>query len=252
MTRRPLVAANWKMHGQRAQVDALAAAFITGLAALNRIDVLVCPAFVFLARLQAAFSETPLMLGAQDLHPDSEGAFTGEVSGGMLQEAGCSHVLVGHSERRRLFGETDQFVALKFRAAMRDGLVPVLCVGETENQRKAGQTAEVIRSQLGVVVDACGSTVFGQGVIAYEPVWAIGTGLSATPEQAQEVHALIRSELAARGCDQASSTRILYGGSVKAGNATQLFAQPDIDGALVGGASLVAEDFLAICRSANK
>lgn len=251
MSRRPLVVANWKMHGQKAQVEALAQDFVGALANLSAVDVLVCPAYVFLDRLRQVFGGTGLLLGAQNLHQEAEGAFTGEVSGGMLREAGCSHVIVGHSERRELFAETDALVALKFGAAQKQGLVPVLCVGETKAQRDSGATADVVRQQLCAVIDGCGSDAFANAVVAYEPVWAIGTGLTASPTQAQEVHALIRSELAARGCKGAAAMRVLYGGSVKAANAAELFRQPDIDGALVGGASLVADAFTAICRAAD-
>jgi triosephosphate isomerase len=250
MIRRPLVAANWKMHGQKAQVGALAKALVAGLSGETGIDVLVCPAFVFLGQLQAAFEGTPLKLGAQNLHQETQGAFTGEVSGSMLRDSGCTHVIVGHSERRALFGENDALVASKFRAAMQEKLIPVLCVGETDAQRQAGSTAEVVCKQLGAVIDSCGIAALDNAVIAYEPVWAIGTGLTATPQQAQEVHALIREELARRGSKAAGAIRIVYGGSVKAASALELFMQPDIDGALVGGASLIAEEFVSICRAA--
>lgn len=250
MVRRPLVAANWKMHGQKARAGALVQALVAGLGAENRIDVLVCPPFVHLAQLADAMAGTRLQLGAQNVHQEAEGAFTGEISAPMLREAGCTHVLVGHSERRVLFGETDSIVAAKFAAAQSAGLVPVLCVGESAAERKAGSTVAVVRRQLQAVFDTSGAAACANAVIAYEPVWAIGTGLTASPEQAQEVHALIRAELLSHGCVDAAQVRVLYGGSVKAANAAELFGQPDIDGALVGGASLVAEEFLAICRAA--
>ena len=250
MSRRPLVAANWKMHGQKARVDALVAALVRDVPPLSGVvDVLVCPAFVYLDSLHAAFAGSGIALGAQNLHQEDEGAFTGEVSGGMLKEAGCSHVLVGHSERREYFAECDVQVAQKFGAALRAGLVPVLCVGETRAQREAGETGAVVCRQLQAVIDAHGVDAVTNAVLAYEPVWAIGTGLTATPEQAQEVHALIRACLADNG-GKAAATRLLYGGSVKAANAGDLFRQPDIDGALVGGASLVAAEFVAICHAA--
>lgn len=249
MTGRPLVAANWKMHGRKEGVRVLAEALAQGAGELSGVDLLVCPAFVHLDSLHAAFSGTGIALGAQNLHQEEEGAYTGEVSGGMLRDAGCTHVLVGHSERRAYYAESDALVAQKFGAALRAGLVPVLCVGETREEREAGQTAAVVGRQLQAVIDAHGVGAVCGAVVAYEPVWAIGTGVTATPEQAQEVHALIRGRLREQG-GNASGTRLLYGGSVKAANAAELFAQADIDGALVGGASLVAEEFLSICRSA--
>lgn len=253
--RRPLVAANWKMHGQKAQISALLQALVSGLADADHTDILLCPAFVFLGSVQKALSATSLWLGAQNMHQDDEGAFTGEVSGRMLQEFACTHVIVGHSERRTLFGETNELVASKFQQAQRLGLVPLLCVGESEGQRAQGITAEVVKAQLDAVTRLCGNDAYANAVIAYEPVWAIGTGVTATPKQAQDVHAMIRAELgkldsqSVVGGKCAQTTRILYGGSVKADNAAELFAQTDIDGALVGGASLVAEEFIAICRS---
>ncbi|MGA0805030.1 MAG: triose-phosphate isomerase [Pseudohongiellaceae bacterium] len=265
--RRPLVAANWKMHGQGAQAAALMQALVAGLADAAGVDVLVCPPFVHLALAQAALAEVAaggvagggskhgsakgrMQLGAQNVHQEDEGAFTGEISAPMLADAGCSHVLVGHSERRALCGETDAIVAAKFVAAQRAGLTPVLCVGESAAQRQQGSTAGIVRRQLQAVVESAGAEAFAGAVIAYEPVWAIGTGLTARPEQAQEVHALIRAELSQCGCAGAAQVRILYGGSVRAANAAELLGQPDIDGALVGGASLVADEFLAICRAA--
>lgn len=251
MVRRPLVAANWKMHGQKAQADALIRALLDGLGALDvGVDVLVCPAFVHLAQVAAALAGSSVRLGAQNLHQAEQGAFTGEVSAPMLRDVGCSHVLIGHSERRTLFGETDEVVAAKFVAAQRAGLIPVLCVGESAEQHQAGSTQDVVRQQLQAVLAVAGAEAFAAAVVAYEPVWAIGTGLTATPQQAQAVHAQIRAELQQQGCQAAAMVRVLYGGSVKAANAAELFAQPDIDGALVGGASLVAEEFLAICRAA--
>lgn len=250
MVKRPLVAANWKMHGQKAQAGVLVQALVDELGAESRIDVLICPPFVHLEQAADRIAGTRLLLGAQNVHQEAEGAFTGEISAPMLQDSGCTHVLVGHSERRVLFGETDSIVAAKFAAAQKAGLIPVLCVGESAVQREQGCTAEVVRRQLQAVIATAGPAACGNAVIAYEPVWAIGTGLTASPEQAQEVHALIRAELASSGCAGAAQVRILYGGSVKAANAAELFEQPDIDGALVGGASLVAGEFLAICRAA--
>jgi triosephosphate isomerase len=248
--RRPLVAANWKMHGQKAQAAALIQALVQELDGQDAIDVLVCPAFVYLTQVAEALAGSKLQLGAQNVHQAGQGAFTGEVSAPMLRDVGCSHVLVGHSERRTLFGETDAVIAAKFVAVQDAGLIPVLCVGESAEQREAGETDSVVQQQLRAVLASAGAAAFARAVIAYEPVWAIGTGLTATPQQAQAVHALIRRELAAQACAAADAVQVLYGGSVKAANAAELFAQPDIDGALVGGASLVAEEFLAICRAA--
>jgi triosephosphate isomerase len=195
--------------------------------------------------------DTAIGLGGQDVCADTHGAFTGEVSAAMLKDVGCGYVLVGHSERRLLYRESDQQVARKFAAAHAKALIPVLCVGEQLADREAGRTQEVITRQLDVVLELCGPEAVGQGVVAYEPVWAIGTGRVATPEQAQEVHALIRARIAARDARIAADTRILYGGSVKAGNAAELFAMPDVDGGLIGGASLKADEFLAILAAAG-
>ena len=250
MLRRPLVAANWKMHGQKAQVGDLVQELITGLFDVPVVEILVCPAFVHLPLLSNVLQGTRIQLGAQNLHPASEGPFTGEISGPMLKEAGCSHDIVGHSERRHLFGESDDFIVRKFHAAQNCGLVPILCVGETAQERKSGATADVVTAQINAVLEKCGIASFAYAVIAYEPVWAIGTGVTATPGQAQEVHALIRQTLAQHDESVADAVRILYGGSVKAANSEELFAQPDIDGGLVGGASLIADEFIAICDSA--
>jgi len=247
MGRRALVVANWKMNGQMAGVEALTTALRDGLDLSLAIEVVLCPPFVYLARVQELLSGSSLGLGAQTLCRESSGAFTGEVSASMLKDFGCSHVLVGHSERRSLFGEDDGLVAGKFQAAIQNGLVPILCVGETAEERAAGHTAVVVGRQLAAVLDTTGAAVFAEAVVAYEPVWAIGSGQAATPQVAQEVHAMIRALLAARSREAAQLTRILYGGSVTSANAAGFYAEPDIDGALVGGASLVAEDFIALC-----
>jgi len=247
--RKGLVAANWKMNGQTAVNNALLIALTEGLAAGVNAEVLVCPPSVYLSQVSERLAGSQIFLGAQNVHPAEFGAYTGEVSSPMLRDLGCSHVIVGHSERRELFGESDGFVAEKFSAALANDLVPVLCVGETQLQREAGQTGKVVLRQLDAVIGHCGIEAFRKAVIAYEPVWAIGTGLTASPQQAQEVHALVRSHIAACDADIANGIRILYGGSVKAANAGELFGQQDIDGALVGGASLDAEEFLTICRS---
>jgi triosephosphate isomerase len=195
--------------------------------------------------------DTPIGLGAQDVCADSHGAFTGEVSPAMLKDVGCEYTIVGHSERRLLYRESDQLVARKFAAAHSKGLTPILCVGEQLPEREAGRTSEVVTRQLDVVLELCGPEALGHGIVAYEPVWAIGTGRNASPEQAQEVQALIRARIAARDARIAAATRILYGGSVKAGNAAELFAMPDVDGGLIGGASLKADEFLAILAAAG-
>lgn len=248
--RRPLVAGNWKMNGTRESVRALADAVRTGVDGLDGVEVAVCPSFVHIPVVAAALEGSPVRLGAQTVADQDQGAFTGEVSGAMLREFDCTLALVGHSERRQLYAESDVLVARRFAAALRHGLTPVLCVGETLAEREADETEAVVRRQVEAVFVECGAQAFQNAVIAYEPVWAIGTGRTATPEQAQAVHAFIRALVAQHDVDGAAALRILYGGSVKADNAAALFGQPDIDGGLIGGASLVAEDFLAICRAA--
>jgi triosephosphate isomerase len=216
------------------------------------VSVAVCVPFPYLAQAQSLLAATPVAWGAQNLSEHAQGAFTGEVSASMIADFSCRYVLVGHSERRALYGDSDPVVARKFLAAQQAGLVPVLCVGETLAQRDAGETLPVVSAQLQAVLDCVGVSAFSQAVIAYEPVWAIGTGRTATPEQAQEVHAGIRALLSGLDPVVAGGVQVLYGGSVKAQNAAELFAQPDIDGGLIGGASLVADDFLAICRAAGR
>ncbi|GIX22307.1 MAG: triosephosphate isomerase [Gammaproteobacteria bacterium] len=248
--RRPLVAGNWKMNGTRSSVAALVDGIKAGIDGVTA-EVVVCPAYVFLDQVRAALAGGPIGLGAQDVCDRDEGAFTGEVSGPMLAESGCNWVIVGHSERRQYYAESDALVAAKFAAARRAGLTPILCVGETLEEREAGRTEQVVERQLAAVAEHNGAAAFAEGVIAYEPVWAIGTGKTASPEQAQAVHAFVRDWLRARaGAAVAEAVRILYGGSVKGANAAELFAQPDIDGGLIGGASLKAEEFLTICRAA--
>ncbi len=249
--RRSMVAGNWKMHGTRASVAEL----IDGL---NRqalpadVEVAVFPVSVHLGQVVEGLKGVALSVGAQDCAVEAgQGALTGEVSSEQLRDAGCELVLVGHSERRLLLGDSDEQVVRKFAAAQAAGLVPVLCVGETLEQREAGETLGVVAAQLDSVVEALGVAVLSNAVVAYEPVWAIGTGLTATPQQAQDVHAAIRAQVAARDPQVASGLRILYGGSVKAANAAELFGMPDIDGGLVGGASLNADEFGAICRAAG-
>ncbi len=246
--RRKLVAGNWKLHGSRA----LAAELCGALAAHPAgIDIAVMPPFPYLGELVAAHGGGRLAFGAQDVSEHAQGAFTGEVAAAMLHEVGCRYVLVGHSERRQLHGETDAVVARKFIAAQAAGLVPVLCVGELLEHRDAGETEAVVARQVEAVVEAAGIAAFADAVVAYEPVWAIGTGRTASPGQAQEVHAFVRDKLGRLDARIASLLTILYGGSVKAANAAELFAAPDIDGGLIGGASLVVSEILAICDAAS-
>ena len=234
-----------------ATAGALVAALRAGVPAGATATMLLCPPYVYLPAVRDWLQGSPIALGAQDLSDrPGTGAYTGEISGAMLRDVGCSYVIVGHSERRALYGETDAVVAAKFQVAQRAGLLPIVCVGETLEQREAGQTRSVIERQITAVMDAAGVAAFAKAVVAYEPVWAIGTGRTATPEQAQDVHAFLRGMVAARDATIAAGLSILYGGSVKGANARDLFAMADIDGGLVGGASLVAAEFLEIFRAA--
>lgn len=251
MGRRALVAANWKMHGQQAQVASLSQALLSGLIAISPLEVVICPPSVYLAQVRAALQGSKLQLGAQNLHQEAKGAFTGEISAPMLKDFECTYVIVGHSERREHNGETDALVAAKFVTALAHGLRPILCVGESAVQRDAGSTEEVVTQQVQAVLEVAGVAAFAGAVIAYEPVWAIGSGRAATAENAQAVHALIRGIVAKKDARIAQELRIVYGGSVTAANAGELSAAPDIDGALVGGASLVADEFIAICAQFN-
>jgi triosephosphate isomerase len=246
-----LVAGNWKMHGSLGANAGLLGALKAGLADSGGASYAVCVPFPYLAQVSAALAGSAIAWGAQNLSEHDAGAYTGEVSGAMLKEFGCRYAIVGHSERRALFGEDDKRVAAKFAAARRHGLAPILCVGETLEQRERGETESVVARQLDAVVAAAGAEALAGAVLAYEPVWAIGTGMNATPKQAQEVHAFLRARLAARDKALANLT-ILYGGSVKAANAKELFTMPDIDGGLIGGASLAAADFIAICAAARR
>lgn len=250
--RRILVAGNWKMNGDEAANAALVGGIVAGVPGGDRVDLLVCPPFPYLASVAAGLSGSNVMLGAQTVSEHAKGAFTGEVSAGMLKELGCRYVIVGHSERRALFGETSEAVALKFSAVLDAGLTPILCVGETLADREAGRTEAVIDEQLDAVLGRSGAEGIRRAVVAYEPVWAIGTGKTATPEQAQDVHRHIRSRIAAQDAGVAAGVQILYGGSVKGDNAEGLFGMPDIDGGLIGGASLKADDFLAIAGAATR
>ena len=239
------------MHGALAESRQLVDALRAGVTPGAKATMLLCPPFVYLPAVHGWLQGSPILLGAQDLaDKPATGAYTGEVSGQMLRDVGCGHVIVGHSERRALYGETDAIVATKFKAAQVAGLIPIVGVGETLEQREASQTRAVIERQVAAVVDSAGVQAFGKAVIAYEPVWAIGTGRTASPEQAQEVHAFIRGMISARDATIAAGLSILYGGSVKGANARSLFAMADIDGGLVGGASLVAAEFLEIFRAA--
>ena len=243
MMRTPLVAGNWKMHGSRASNQALLEALLAGMAGLTRVECAVCVPFPYMHEVGEQLRGTAVAWGAQNVSEHARGAYTGEVSAPMLAELGCRHVIVGHSERRQLYGESDSQVAAKFAAALAARLTPILCVGETLAERDAGRTEQVVARQLDEVLTTTGIEAFSKAVVAYEPVWAIGTGRTATPEQAQAVHAFIRKRIF-------QGTRIVYGGSVKPDNAAAIFAMPDVDGGLIGGASLVASDFLAILRAA--
>ena len=249
--RRSLVAGNWKMNGSRAENASLVRSLLDQARADLSAEVLLCPPFVYLHEVSRLLKDSDVALGAQSLCAEAAGAFTGEVSAAMLKDVGCSYVLVGHSERRQIYAEGDALVARKFVAAQSQGLVPVLCVGETLEEREGDRTAQVVARQLDAVLAVSGVGAFRSAVIAYEPVWAIGTGRNASPDQAQDVHSMIRGKVAALDATIAASVRILYGGSVKASNARELFAMPDIDGGLVGGASLNADEFARICAAAD-
>jgi triosephosphate isomerase len=250
--RRALVAGNWKMNGSRDFVRRLLADVVAGLPVGLDADVLVCPPHVYLDQARQALAGSAVSLGAQNTSEHPSGAFTGEVSVDMLSDVGCGYVIVGHSERRTLYGETDDQIARKFEAVRTGGLKPILCVGETLDERESGATESVVARQLNAVVEHAGAAAFADAVVAYEPVWAIGTGRTATPEQAQAVHAFIRARMAERDKAVAEALPILYGGSVKGDNAAELFGNQDIDGGLIGGASLAADGFLAICRAAGR
>ena len=247
--RSKLVAGNWKMHGSLAENEALLGGLKSGWAAGAGCDCAVCVPFPYLEQVRTLLQGSPIAWGAQDLSEFPKGAYTGEVSAQMVRDFGCRYVIVGHSERRAMHAESSELVARKVKVAQSVGLTPIVCVGETLEQRESGVTDAVVKAQLVAVMDELGASAMSNVVVAYEPVWAIGTGKTATPEQAQAVHAMIRAEIAGRNASVAASVRILYGGSVKAANAAELFAMADIDGALVGGASLDANEFLAICRA---
>jgi triosephosphate isomerase len=249
--RRPLVAGNWKMNGSKAESAALLDGIVAGIGTVSAADMAVCPPAILISLAEEKLTGSAVTWGGQDVNVNASGAYTGEISGPMLKDFGCTYAIVGHSERREYYGETDQIVADKFGAAQSHGLIPILCIGETLEQRESGDTENVCARQLDAVLDAHGIKSLANAVIAYEPVWAIGTGKTATPEQAQEVHAFIRGKLAALDADVAAGVRILYGGSMKPDNAKELISQADIDGGLIGGASLKAEDFLGIGQAAG-
>ena len=245
-----LVAGNWKMNGSTAANEALVSGIVAGVPEGDGFRLLICPPYPYLASVAAQIAGSKVSLGAQSVSEHDSGAFTGETAPSMLKDVGCTYVIVGHSERRAIYGETSEQVAAKFQAAQAAGLTPILCVGETLAEREAGTTEQVIDEQLDAVLNATGVEVFATAVIAYEPVWAIGTGMTATPEQAQDVHRHIRARLAEHDSDLAEKVQILYGGSMKGDNAPGLLGMPDIDGGLIGGASLKANDFLAIAKAA--
>ena len=245
--RKTIVAGNWKMNASKDSVDNLIKDLLTGMDGITS-EVLVCAPFPYLAQVELLIQGSKVMLGAQNLNTNSSGAYTGEVSADMIKDFGARHVIVGHSERRSLYGETSAMVAEKTKAALNAGLIPLLCIGESIEQRDSGNTEAIIEKQLSAVIELVGIEAFNQIIIAYEPVWAIGTGVTATPEQAQEAHLFIRSLLAKNDESVAQKTPILYGGSMNASNASELISCADIDGGLIGGAALKAEDFLQICK----
>jgi triosephosphate isomerase (TIM) len=248
--RRPVVAGNWKMHGSRSANQTLLTELERSLKPEWPIDVVVCPPFVYLSDAVRLLDGVQIAVGAQDVCAEASGAFTGQVSASMLKDVGCRYVIVGHSERRRLYHEDDVLVARKFAAVLQRGLTPVLCVGETLEEHEAHQAEAVVGRQIDAVIAMNGIASFAGAILAYEPVWAIGTGRTASPQQAQGIHAHLRSRIAAQDANIGGRLRILYGGSVKGGNAAELFAMPDVDGGLVGGASLSAEEFQQICAAA--
>jgi len=249
--RQPLVAGNWKMNGSRASIKALLDGLREGVGTVKVAEIAVCAPSIYLPDVQAQLQGTAIAWGGQDLSAEASGAFTGEIAASMLNDFACKYVIVGHSERRAYHQESDDTVARKYAAARASGLIPILCVGETLEEREQGITEKVVARQLDAVIKLEGVAALADGVLAYEPVWAIGTGMTATPEQAQDVHAFLRARVADNDAAVAEGLRILYGGSMKPGNAAELMAKADIDGGLIGGAALKAEDFLGICTAAN-
>ncbi|AKH20347.1 triose-phosphate isomerase [Sedimenticola thiotaurini] len=249
--RQPLVAGNWKMNGSLESISLLLQGIKAGMGDVKRAAVAVCAPAIYLPAVQQQLQGSGIGWGGQDVSAEASGAYTGEIATSMLKDFGCQYVIVGHSERRAYHGETDELVARKYAAARAAGLIPILCVGETLDEREQGVTESVVARQLDAVIQLEGVGALADGVVAYEPVWAIGTGKTATPEQAQEVHGFIRQRVAEQDATVAEGLRILYGGSMKPDNAQELIAKPDIDGGLIGGASLNAADFLGICTAAN-
>ncbi|HIP94745.1 MAG TPA: triose-phosphate isomerase, partial [Leucothrix sp.] len=245
--RRILVAGNWKLNGSTESIKELLEGILAGMSDA-KTDVAVCAPYIYIPQVQDILARTEVGYGSQSISENDSGAFTGEISGSMLNDFACKYAIVGHSERRTLFGEKDADTANKFAAARKHGLTPILCIGELLEEREQGITEDVVSRQLDAVIELEGVEALADAVIAYEPVWAIGTGKTASPQQAQDVHAFIRGKIAKLNAEVAEKVQILYGGSVNGGNADELFAMPDIDGGLIGGASLKAEDFLAICK----
>ena len=249
--RKPIVAGNWKMNGTQESIVPLLDRVIAGVDTSVNAQVIVCSPYIYIPLIAGKIADTAVEFGSQNISEFESGAYTGEISAQMLKDFDCEYVIIGHSERRHVFGETDQNIADKYKKAQEHGIIPILCVGELLEEREADKTAEVVIRQIDAILSTSGVESLQNAIIAYEPVWAIGTGKTATPEQAQEVHKLIRETIAKQNGTIASSLRILYGGSVKPSNAAELFAMEDIDGGLIGGASLESEDFLAICKATN-
>ena len=249
--RKPLIAGNWKMHGSSASVAVLSQGLANGAGKLQSVEIAACPPAIFLPLVAKILSGSGVVLGAQNVCDHDEGAFTGEISGSMLREFGCHYAIVGHSERRHIYGESDQLIARRFSAALRFGLCPILCVGETLEEREADRTEVVLARQIDAIISEAGTEAWVGAVIAYEPVWAIGTGRTATPDQAQAAHQFIRQRVVETHPAAGKTLRILYGGSIKPDNAAILFSMKDVDGGLIGGASLDAASFLAICSAGS-
>ena len=250
--RKPLIAGNWKMNGSRESIAALLDGLKAGMGDVNTAEVAVCAPSIYIGNVQASLDGSDVTWGGQDVSVHDSGAYTGETAASMLLDFGCKYAIIGHSERRTYHAESDALVAEKFEQAINNGLVPLFCIGETLEEREQGITEDVVARQIDAVLDRVGAEGMAKGVIAYEPVWAIGTGMTASPQQAQDVHAFIRGRVAAADAAVAEKVQILYGGSMNAGNAAELLSQPDIDGGLIGGASLKADDFLTIARAANQ
>jgi triosephosphate isomerase len=248
--RQVFIAGNWKMNGSRASIKELLDGLKAGIGSVTKAKVAVCAPYIYLPEVAAQLAGTPIAWGAQNVSTEAKGAFTGEIAASMIADFNCKYIIVGHSERRSYYGESDEVVAKKFGVVVAAGMTPIFCIGETLEEREKGITEQVVERQVKAVIDMHGTAMLSKGVIAYEPVWAIGTGKTATPEQAQDVHAFIRSMIAKADAGVADKIIIQYGGSMNAANAKELLAQPDIDGGLIGGASLKADDFLTICTSA--